>query len=46
MWHRKRMGKIQWPENVINEDVLELIGGKRTLLNNIICRKENKSVIS
>ena len=35
------MEKIQWSEKVINEEVLECIGEKRTLLNNILCRKAN-----
>ena len=38
MWCRRRMEKIKWPEKVIDE-VLELIGEKRTLLNNILLRK-------
>ena len=33
------MEKIKWPENVIIEQVLEHIGEKRTLLNNILHRK-------
>jgi hypothetical protein len=31
--------KIKLPEKVINEEVVERIGEKRTLLNNIPCRK-------
>ena len=34
------MEKIKWPEKVTNEQVLECIGGKRTLINNIICRRK------
>jgi hypothetical protein len=30
---------MKWPEKVTNEQILELTGEKRTLLNNIICRK-------
>jgi hypothetical protein len=37
----KRMEKIKWPEKVTNEQVLEHIGEKRTLLNNILRRKTN-----
>ena len=35
------MEKIKWSEKVINEQVLDRIGEKRTLLNNIQCRKAN-----
>ena len=35
------MEKIKWSENVTNEEVLERIGEKRTLLNNILSRKAN-----
>jgi hypothetical protein len=35
------MDKIKWPEKVTNEQILECIGEKRTLLNNIPCRKAN-----
>ena len=35
------MEKIKWPEKVTNEQVLERIGEKRTLQNNILCRKAN-----
>ena len=38
MW---RMEKIKWPEKVTNEQVLGRIGEKRTLINNILCRKAN-----
>ena len=37
----KRMEKIEWSEKVTNEQVLERIGEKRTLLNNILRRKAN-----
>ena len=33
------MEKIKWSEKVTNEKVLERIALKRTLLNNILCRK-------
>ena len=35
------MGKIKWSEKVTNEQVLELTGEKRTLLNNILRYKAN-----
>ena len=35
------MEKIKWPEKITNEEVLERIGEKRTLLNNILGRKAN-----
>ena len=35
------MEKIKWSETVTNEQVLECIGEKMTLLNNIIRRKAN-----
>ena len=41
MWCWRRMEKIKWPEKVTNEQVLERIGEKRTLLNNILRRKAN-----
>ena len=31
---------MKWPEKVTNEQVLECKGGKRTLINNIICRRK------
>ena len=34
------MGKIKWLEKVSNE-VFELTGVKRKLLNNVLCRKVN-----
>ena len=37
----RRMKKIKWSEKVTNELVLERIGEKRTLLNNILRRKTN-----
>ena len=36
-----RTEKIKWSEKVTNEQVLERIGDKRTLLNNILRRKAN-----
>jgi hypothetical protein len=41
MWCWRRIEKIKWSEKVTNEQVLECIGGKRTLLNNILRRKPN-----
>ena len=35
------MKKIKWSEKITNEQVLERIGEKRTLLNNILRRKAN-----
>jgi hypothetical protein len=35
------MEKIKWLEKVTNEQVLESIGEKRTLIHNIIRRKDN-----
>ena len=35
------MEKIKWSENVTNEQVLDCIGEKRALLNNILRRKAN-----
>ena len=35
------MEKIKWSEKVTNEQVLDRIGEKRTLLNNILRRKAN-----
>ena len=35
------MEKIKWSEKVTKEQVLEHIGEKRTLLNNILRRKAN-----
>ena len=32
---------IKWSEKVTNEQVLDRIGEKRILLNNILCRKNN-----
>ena len=37
------MEKIKWSEKVTNEQVLERIGEKRTLLNNILRRKANRN---
>jgi len=41
MWCSRRMEKIKWSEKVTHEQVLDRIGEKRTLLNNILCRKSN-----
>ena len=41
----RRMEKIKWSEKVTNEQVLERIGDKRTLVNNILRRKANWVVI-
>ena len=35
------MEKIKWPEKLTNEQVLDRIGEKRTLLKNILCSKAN-----
>ena len=35
------MEKIKWSENVSNDQILDRIGEKRTLLNNILRRKIN-----
>ena len=35
MWYWRKMEKIKWSEKVTNEQVLQLIGEKRTLLINI-----------
>ena len=40
MWGWRRMEKIKWQEKVTKE-VIERIGEKRTLLNNILRRKAN-----
>ena len=39
------MEKIKLSEKVTNEQVLEYIGEKRTLLNNVLRRKPIRSVI-
>jgi hypothetical protein len=41
MWCWRRMENIKWSDKVTNEQVLERIGEKRTLLNNILRRKAN-----
>jgi hypothetical protein len=41
MWCWRRMVKIKWSEKVTNEQVLDHIGEKRTLLNNILSRTAN-----
>jgi hypothetical protein len=41
IWYWRRMEKITWSEKVTNEQVLELIGEKRTILNYILRRKAN-----
>ena len=41
MWCSKRMEKIKWSEKVTNEQILEHIVEKSTLLNNILHRKGN-----
>ena len=35
------MEKIKWPEKLTNEQVLDRIGEKRILINNILRRKAN-----
>ena len=41
IWCSRRMERIKWPEKVTNEQLIERIGEKRTLLNNILRRKSN-----
>ena len=41
MWCWVRMEKIKWSEKVTNEQVIEHIGEKTTLLSNILRRKVN-----
>jgi hypothetical protein len=41
MWCWRRMEKIKWSDKVTNEQVLQRIGEKRTLLNNILRRDAN-----
>ena len=41
MWCWRRMEKIEWSEKVTNEQVLDRIREKRTLLNNILRRQAN-----
>jgi hypothetical protein len=41
MWCWRRMEKIKWSEKVTNEQVLDSIVAKRTLINNILRRKVN-----
>ena len=41
LWSSRRKEKIKWPEKATNEQILERIGEKKTLLNNILRRKVN-----
>ena len=41
MWYWRSLEQIKWTEEVTNEQVLDRIGEKRTLLNNILLRKAN-----
>ena len=41
IWWGRRMQKIKWSEKATNVKVLERIGEKRALLNNILRRKAN-----
>ena len=41
MWCWRRMEKIKWSERVTNEQAIERIAEKRTLLNNTLLRKDN-----
>ena len=41
MWCWRRKEKIKWSEKVTNKQVLDLIGEKRTLINNILLTKAN-----
>jgi hypothetical protein len=45
MWCWRRMKKIKWPGKVTNKQVLERIGEKWTLLNNILLIKAYGLVI-
>ena len=45
MWCWRRMEDIKCSEKVTNEQVLERIGEKRTLVNNILRRKSIALVI-
>ena len=44
MWGWRRMKKLKWSEKV-SDEVLECIGGQRTLLNDILRRKVNWMII-
>lgn len=39
MWMWRMMIKINWTERKSNESVLEEIGGRRSLMNNIVEKK-------
>ena len=41
MWYWRRMENIKWSEKVTNQQVLDPIGERRTLINNILRRKAN-----
>jgi hypothetical protein len=41
MWLWRRMEKISWTEKKSNEEVLQMVGEKMTLVNAIVCRKKN-----
>ena len=41
MWCWRKIKEIKWSEKVTNEQVLDRIGEKRTLINNILLRKAN-----
>ena len=41
MWCWRRMKEIKWSEKATNQGIIEHIGEKRTLLNNILSRKCN-----
>ena len=41
MWCWRRIDKIKWSGKATKKKVLECIEEKRTLLNNILCRKAN-----
>jgi hypothetical protein len=43
MWCWRRIENIKWSEKVTNEQVLECIGERRILVNNILSRKANWS---
>ena len=41
MWVWRKMEKISWTEHRTNEDVLKMVGEKRTLVDAILRRKKN-----
>ena len=41
----RKMENIKWSEKITNEQVIDRIGERRTLINNILCRKVSWMVI-